>query len=221
MDMPSQPEHPARRPRFNRRSLTIAGTSLVFIFFVVGFFSIHSFLSVTHRIPAKVMVIEGWLPDYALESALEEFKRDGYERMFTTGGPLDRGSHLREYGTFAGVAAATLLKLGAPADSLTAVPSSERYRNRTYASAVALRDHLRQMGLTNTAFNLFTEGTHARRSWLCFRRAFGPETTVGVIAIENRDYDSSAWWRYSAGVKTILSETLGFTYAWLSIDYGN
>ena len=182
---------------------------------------IHPFFAVTAPVRAEAMIVEGWLPDYALVEALEEYRRNGYRKLYTTGGPLERGTYLSEYRTFAEVAAATFRKLGVPETEVTAVPAEERYRNRTYESAVALREFLAAQGTRWDSVNLVSEGTHARRSHFCFRRALGRGVEVGIISIPNRDYDSEHWWRYSSGIKTILGETLAVLYAWLSIDYGD
>ena len=36
---------------------------------------------------------------------------------------------------------------------------------------------------------------------------------VGIIAVPNPDYDSSRWWRYSEGVKEVVSESVAYLYA--------
>jgi uncharacterized SAM-binding protein YcdF (DUF218 family) len=208
---------PARR----RRRTALLASIAAAIILALGFFEIHPFLAVSDPVPTKVLVVEGWLPDYALEEALAEYRRKGYDRIYTTGGPLEQGSYLKEYRTYAELAAATFIKLGLSVDEVRAVPSQERHRNRTYESALALSDFLAFNGVKLDAINLVTEGTHARRSRLCFRRALGSHVCVGIIAIENRDYESAQWWRYSSGIKTILGETLAVLYAWLSVDYGS
>ena len=58
-----------------------------------------------------------------------------------------------------------------------------------------------------------TEGPHARRSRLLFQRALGPQTAVGIIAIQPRDYQPTRWWRYSSGVRNVTSEFIAYFYA--------
>ena len=43
--------------------------------------ALYPFLSKSQLVPAKVMVVEGWLPDYALQQAVSEFQEKSYERM--------------------------------------------------------------------------------------------------------------------------------------------
>ncbi|MGE3311126.1 MAG: YdcF family protein [Limisphaerales bacterium] len=224
MATPAQPREntaPPPGPGGRRRRAWMATGVVAAVALFLGVRAIHPFLAITDPVAAKVMVVEGWLPDYALEEAVARYREDGYEKVFTTGGPLERGSYLSEHRTFAQSAAATLLKLGMATNEVLAVPASPTFRNRTYESAVALRDYLASQGAVPEAINLVSEGTHARRSRLCFQRALGRRTPVGIISIENRDYESDRWWKYSSGIKTIFGESIAVLYAWLSIDYGD
>jgi len=58
-----------------------------------------------------------------------------------------------------------------------------------------------------------TEGTHARRTRLLFKRALGPDVAVGVIAIPSPDFDAKHWWQYSQGVEEVVQEGIGYLYA--------
>ena len=214
----------ASAPRKHRRRLAwrVLGASCgVVALLVLVFLKIHPFLAVTAPVPAKVLVVEGWVPDYAIGEALEEYTKNGYDWVFTTGGPLRVGGYLAQHKDFAHLAAATFERMGMPTNRIRAVPTEEKFRNRTYASAVALRNYWESQGIQCNAINLVTEGTHARRSRFCFQRALGPAVQVGVISVENRDYSSDRWWRYSSGVKMILGETVALLYAWVSMDYGD
>lgn len=187
---------------------------------LVWFRGAYRWLAPQSPVQARYLVVEGWLPDYALEAAVKEYRQGGYERLFTTGGPLERGRHLSEYESNAQIAAATLLKLGLTTNEVVAVPSREWQRNRTLASALALRDYCQQNGLHPTALNLMSVGPHTRRSGLCFRRALGPDVAVGLLAVDTREYDAERWWKFSQGVKDVVGETLSVAYAWLAIDMG-
>lgn len=182
---------------------------------------LHPFLSVNAPVPARVLVIEGWVPDYALEQAIAEYRRGSYERIYTTGGPRDRGATLSEYRSYAELAAASLARMGFPREAVIAVPSTVSHRNRTFSAAVALREYCREHGEKLDALNLVTVGAHARRSRLCFRRALGASVSVGVIAVEDQDYDPRRWWAFSEGLKTAMGEPIGLVYAWLAVDYGD
>jgi len=173
---------------------------------------IHPFLAVTSPIAADVLVVEGWIPDYAIKQALTEFENGGYKQLITTGGPLPIGFYLAEYKNFAELSAATLKVLGMPEQKLTAVPVTKVAANRTYASVIALRQWLRGSGFQLKSINLFTSSVHGRRSWLIFKQVLTPEISVGVISAETLYYDSARWWNYSEGVRTVLAETIAYIY---------
>src|SRR5207248_2304929 len=53
-----------------------------------AFLNVYPFLATTQRVDTNVLVVEGWIPKYAIRSAVEEFKAGSYQRVFTTGGPV-------------------------------------------------------------------------------------------------------------------------------------
>jgi hypothetical protein len=176
----------------------------------------YSFLTVNDPVDSSALVVEGWLPDYALQEAITEFGRGHYRRIFVTGGPLDNGAPLSEYRTFAELGAATLLRLGLNTNAVQAVPAPKVRLDRTYASAMALKSWLGSHEVADTNFNVISLGPHSRRSRLLFEKALGKGYKVGIIAIENQEYDAKQWWASSAGVRSMLDEIIAYVYARLS-----
>jgi hypothetical protein len=187
-------------------------TLLGVIFVVMVGSTIHPFLAVTEPVSAEVLVVEGWVPDYVLEKTIVEFERHHYRRLYVTGGPLEIGGHLSEYKTYAELGTATLVHMGMNRSAVEAVPSTFVRQNRTYSSAVALKNRLHQQALRETGINVVSLGAHARRSQLLFQKAFGEDSRVGIIAIENREYDSRRWWKFSEGVRTVVEEFVAYIY---------
>ena len=179
----------------------------------IGGRHLHSFLSLTKPVPGGLLVVEGWASDAVFEQAKDEFRTNHYERLFVTGGPIEKGQPFSEFKTYAEMGAATLLKLGMSSNSVQAVPAPWVRQDRTYAAAVALRNWLRQRGVSPAKVNLITVGPHARRSRLMLQDALGRSVEVGVVAIEPDDYDTKHWWRSSAGVRGVIGEALAYAYA--------
>jgi hypothetical protein len=127
--------------------------------------------------------------------------------------PLEQGAPLSEYKTYAELGAATLLKLGLDRDSVQAVPTPAVRQDRTYASALVLKQWLQQHNAMPAELNLISLGAHARRSRLLFEKAFGQDARVGIIALENQDYDPEHWWKSSQGVRTVTDELIAYGYA--------
>jgi hypothetical protein len=176
----------------------------------------YSFLAVNDPVYNGALVVEGWLPDYALEQAITEFRRDHYSKIFVTGGPLGSGTPLSEYKTIAELGAVRLVRLGVNTNAVQAVPTPKVRLDRTDASAVALKNWLGQHGAAETNINVISLGAHARRSRLLFEKAFGRGCRVGIIAIEDQDYDSKRWWDSSDGVRTVIGEMIAYLRARLS-----
>lgn len=194
------------------RGWVVLGVSLVALL-TLFIRSIHPFLALNNPISDGLLVVEGWTPDYGLEMAVEEFKRDHYQKIYVTGGPLTYGSHLAAYGNYAQLAAATLVRLGLDSNVVQAVPAPLARQNRTYASAVMLKKWLLEHGIQPTRIHLISDGPHARRSRLLFLEAMGHGVTIGVTSIPPKDYDPRHWWRSSAGVRAVIDEALAYSYA--------
>jgi uncharacterized SAM-binding protein YcdF (DUF218 family) len=175
---------------------------------------VYPFLATTHRVNANILVVEGWIHEYAIRAALKEFQSNHYARIFTTGGPVEgTGGYINDYCTSASVGADLLRKNGLANGSVQMVPSRVMDRDRTYGSAVALRNWFRDHNMAVSGIDVVTEDLHARRTRLLFQKALGDKLTVGVIAIANPDYDAKHWWSYSEGVKEVGSEALAYVYA--------
>ncbi len=175
---------------------------------------VYPFLAVSAPVATKMLVVEGWVHPYAVEKSAEEFRRGGYVRIFTTGGPVvGKGGYVNDFQTSASVGADRLKIAGIPAAMVQMVPSRVNGRDRTYSSAVALREWFEQHDQSVSSFNVVTEGAHARRTRLMFQRAFGSGVKVGVISIRSPDFDAAHWWYYSEGTEEVVQETIGYLYA--------
>ena len=176
--------------------------------------NIHPFLAVTHRVPTKVLVVEGWTHIYGVDAAVNEFKTGQYDQLLTTGGPVEGyGPTSSIYDTDAWQSAGLLKKAGLPAAVVQAVSSCFVGRDRTYNSAIALRNWLREHDPQVGSLNVLTEDAHARRTWRLFQAALGPGVQVGIVSVRNPDYDARHWWRSSSGVREIIDEGIAYVYA--------
>ena len=175
---------------------------------------VYPFLAITQRVNANTLVVEGWINEYAIRAAVKEFQDNRYQRVFTTGGPVEgTGGYTNDFMTSASVGADLLKKAGVPEQSLQMVPSRVMDRDRTYGSAVALRNWFRRHNMVLSGINVVTEDVHARRTRLLFQKALGKKVQVGIIAVANADYPAKRWWHYSQGLKDVVSEFAAYLYA--------
>jgi len=174
--------------------------------------AMHGFLSVSRPVTANVLVVEGWSPDYALEWAAQEFDRGHYDLLIAAGGPMERGSLVSGYRTYAEIAAATLSRLGIDPHRLATASAEATFRHRTYVSARSVRELIEGHSVKVRGLNLISLGPHARRSWTVYRKVLGDQCALGVVSVAPRDYDPTRWWASSEGVKSTIVEMLGWVY---------
>ncbi len=176
--------------------------------------NLYEFLAVTSRVDSDTLVVEGWIHEYATRLAAEEFRQGRYRYLFTTGGPVvGKGGYINDYNTSASVGAHLMKKAGIPPELVQMVPSRVNDRDRTYSSAVALRNWYGDHNIQMRSVNVVTEGAHARRTRLLFKEALGRDVAVGIIAVSSPDYRNEQWWRYSDGVREVIGEGLAYAYA--------
>lgn len=177
------------------------------------FFGARPFLAVSRPVKADVLVVEGWIAEYGLAEAGHEYVDGHYRLVVVTGGPPSVEADLIYDRSYARLAAQELKRQLGGSARVQAVPAKSIGRDRTYTSALALKDWLRANEPGVNAVNVLTVGFHARRTRLLVEKALGPDYRVGIIAVRDREYDPEHWWRYSEGVKEIISESAAYIYA--------
>ncbi|HKI63871.1 MAG TPA: YdcF family protein [Burkholderiales bacterium] len=175
--------------------------------------NLHGYLAQNAPVGAPILVVEGWLdPDDGLDDAVALFRSGGYSRVVTTGGPLEQWPGVEQPATFAERAANYLVRKGLSKESVTAVPTPGTNEERTYLSAVTVREWAAQSGVKVQGLDILSSGTHARRSRLLYELAFGPSVKVGVYAARFPDYEPDRWWRTSLGAKDVLVQAIGLLW---------
>lgn len=190
----------------------LAFWGLVLLLFL---FTIRPFLMPTKTVAADILIADNNLTDYYdLKKLSDEFRSKNYSLILTAGVLLPQGSPLAaEYKTSAELSAAILKKFGIREKAIVAIIPKPVKRDRTFASALAVKNWLAQNNIQPKGINLFSIGPHSRRSWMLFKEAIGEEIPVGIIACENREYDPKRWWKTSSGVRIVLNETIAYIYA--------
>ncbi len=177
--------------------------------------NIHLQLAKSHPCNGEILIVEGWLPDYALSQAVEYYLEGSYKRVVTTGGPLDNGSYLIQFKTYAHIAKYSLDSLGIVDSMTVAVPSETVRKDRTYQSAVTFQRWLSNSELDVRKVDVVSLGAHTYRTSLVYQKVLGTGIKVGRRSIENEDYDPKYWWKSSEGVKTVITEIISVIYTHL------
>ena len=175
---------------------------------------LFSLLSVTEPVGSGILVIEGWVSDQAIEEGVAAYRSGHYAHIVTTGVPIEYGAYLSSYGNTANLARATCMRLGIDSTMISAAPAHGHVeRDRTLASARALRTWLQRNAPATREIDILSQGVHARRTRMIFARVLGDSIRVGIIAAREVHYGGNNWWKTSAGVKDVGGEVIGYVYA--------
>ena len=200
-----------------RWGLTMQAWVMVLFFSVLAMsiilFQVHPFLCFSKPLNAEALIIEGWADDIIIEGAVAEFNQGQYQLLITSGGPLGKGTYLSQYKSFAELAAATVLALDVSPEQVVAVPSPFTPKDRTAASARAVKSWIAESPTAIRAVNIYSYDAHTRRSWWIFKSVLEPEIQVGAIAHPSLNFDSTSWFTSSAGVRSVVSEAIAYLYA--------
>lgn len=203
---------------FQRRSLwwpTLSGWLVILILLVVPmtFWGIwgEAFLATTDRLPAEVLVVEGWIGREGIVAAKAEFDQGGYHYVVTAGSDSASDWDGRKW-NYANGAGELLIQLGIPAERVIKAPAHFTLSQRTFSMAVAVRDAMTERGLRPAKMNIFTKSAHARRSRLVYAKVQLPDTQVGVIAWTPEEDSTGPWWKSSNRALTLLKESVGYAF---------
>lgn len=190
----------------------LSGLLVLVVWF--GIRNVHQFLAVSKPVPSEIMILEGFLPDYAIEESVKIFKHGNYKLMLVTGKKLIKGSMLVPFEDDGHYTAAILSHMGLDSALIRVISlTNDIKRDRTFASAQAVLEWMEQTGTRPQAVNVVSLGVHARRSRLLFEKAFEEKVETGIISISDIAYDANKWWKSSYGFKTVLNESLAWIYA--------
>jgi uncharacterized SAM-binding protein YcdF (DUF218 family) len=171
----------------------------------------ETFLSQTDRKPAKVLIVEGWITDDALISAADEFRSGGYEWVITTG-EYTSGKWNPQRWCFADVAAKALIRSGVPEQKVIRAPAEYSETKRTFEAARQVQHVFRAHPEMNPSeVNVFTAGTHARRSRLVYSKVLSG-SDVGVISWAPAQHRALRWWHSSDRAKQLITESAGWLF---------
>jgi len=200
-----------------RRVLTPVGWAVFSIAFGSVLVSIilfvHPFLAPTKPVGGGILVVVDWLPDYALKKAKDRFEEGHYKLLVTVGGKYTTGHPMAQYKSEADWTASRLNAQGVLLGKIIPIAITiYPMKDRTYHKALAVKKGLNKAGFAQASIDVVSSGVHARRTWLLFEKVFS-SVDVGVIAIRPDNYDTSRWWLFSEGVRSVISESVAYLYA--------
>ena len=200
------------------RCLTFSGwlvlLLMLMLLYRIWLGNVCSWLSLSHPVEAKTLVVEGWIEDYALKNAVDFYEKNGYKHLIVTGLPITQWQDYVAFKNTAEGAGAVIRGDGFKDSIYQAVIPRTVTINRTYNTAVATRILFEKHPGWRKTFNIYSVGVHSRRTHLLFERAFGDAYIIGIIADTDKTFDPEHWWKSSKGFRNVSNEFVAFNYVW-------
>lgn len=128
-------------------------------------------------------------------------------------GKIDGIRTERIHDSRAGSSAEILIEEGIPAHLIHTIDAPRVDINKTYTTAESVSKWLKQQDYNIHTINLITESTHARRSWMLYKKAIPADVKIGIIASVRNPDVVNHWWKSKGNRRYVISQTLKFWYA--------
>lgn len=197
--------------------ITIIAVSLLWI----GLKNMSSYLAVSEPKHGNYLVVDGWLNKNNLKQALDIFRHpdNRYTYLITIGGPDILNQNIEAL-TYAEQSAKFFRSNGVDEKKIIIISTPHSAQDRTYLSAVKLREWFYKEEKQNSVIDVFTGAVHARRTLFLYNLAFRSKINIGVYAAEPVNFSLKTWWKTSQGAKTTVTEFLAYLWTILFFSPG-
>ena len=161
---------------------------IIVLIFMNGFLlfnHLHDYLCYKKRVDCNTLVIEGWLFDYMLDHAAREIKHNHYNRILilclNEGMPVEN-FHKDFNETEAYRISKRLTDQGIDPKLIRTISGRNLGSHHTFTRALTLKKWIEVQPMSIKAFNVYTGGPHARKTYTAFTRVFGYSYKIGVIS---------------------------------------
>lgn len=201
---------------------TLPGLILLFVALAaLSYFTfkhVAEFLSINEPVGSDYLVVEGWLNPERLRQAKQVFDEGNYQMLIVSGGPITSDFYGQDK-NFAVRAGKFLISIGAVETRLAVVPAPHSAQDRTFLSAVMVREWFVKNNISVTVLDVFSGDVHSRRTRDLYTLAF-KDVRVGIYSSPSTEYDQSFWWKTSVGAKAVVAELAGWLMVSCCFDPG-
>jgi hypothetical protein len=173
---------------------------------------LYEYLFVNETVKTKTLVLEGWVPTYALPDVINEFNNNAYENLIVTGIPITQYEYISDFKYTSQATVRALRHFGFTKTIYEADIPTNIYKDRTYSTAIVSKEIFEEHPQWEKSFNLYSMGVHSRRSRFLFEKVFSDDFEIGIIAKNDRAFIGKKWWTSSIGFRNISNEALAYFY---------
>ena len=185
---------------------------ILYSLFRISLTGIVRYLSMDAPVGSKTMVLEGYVPTYAIKDAMNYFRDNGYKRLIITGIPIVNYEFIAPYKSTAEATVLAVRHFGYKDTVYIADIPTNILVDRTYSTAVETRLIFDENPEWPKNMDIYSVGVHSRRTYNMFRKVFGRDYNIGIIAHRDRTFDPDHWWKSSKGFRNVSNEFLATFY---------
>lgn len=184
--------------------------------YIVGFIFIfilmlpilHPFLAINNPVDSKVMVIEGWIPAESINYVVRICMQNNYEKILITNSQFITSSKT------AAMSCKEMLEAnGINGSQIFIIPLTRFSNSRTFSYAKSTVAWIMENEPRVRSFNVLTYGTHARKSYILYKKAATDHIQVGIISVPPISYTPRFWFLSLKGTSYVVKNLVGFLYA--------
>lgn len=177
--------------------------------------NIYDFLAINRPVAgANILVVEGWFwKSSAIKEAAEIFKQGNYDLLVTVGEPNGGEDKIDANISTAELTKLRLAEYGVAEKYIVPLPVPEVYEHQTYTCALTFRKWLTATKIKDAGVDVFSLGTHARKSLVLFERALGKNVKIGIFAGTEDTFKPDYWLMSKRGIYVVARKFLGYVYA--------
>jgi len=182
--------------------LSVSGILLYLLVFPL----LYRFISsVPKRPDAQILVVQGWVFNFIIEMAVDEFQRGNYRAVIVTGNDIE-----------AVRAGKKLINKGVPVGLVIVVPYNNNVVSQcTFHEAFSVKDELKRNFPEVTVINVVTSSVHSKKTVTAFKKVLGKKVEVGIVANKSI-YGKSNHRLMSKGMIRLTARFfIGYVYALL------
>ena len=185
---------------------------ITFVLAVVRY--IHPFLAINQPVNGELLVVEGWIPKYALQEAKRIFDTGNYN-LIAIVGITNRNPEVASYSE---KAASYFINNGIDRKKIFVTSADYTTINETKSYAFEFKKQALLNNLNFRRIDVLSIGTHCRKSFIVFKKIF-PDDEVGIISIRPSAYNPQTWWLSTEGWKWVVMDTI--KYVAVLVDFSN
>lgn len=190
----------------------IIALSIITLIIFNGIF-LRRFLCLNKPYNRGILAIESWVSVESIPEIYSIIYSGKYKIIVIAGEASDAKDSQYKLGDKASLLKSKLVAKGIDQNLIYLVQYRNINYNHTYHLAMAIKQWLSKLNNNKCIIDIYTLGSHSRKSYIIFRKIFPPSYKVGIISGEPLSFCTKRWFLSRKGIYAVYKNLLGYFYA--------